>query len=397
MRKVLLLLLLVFLFSWDCHAQTVTFIEPGTDATFDTSFYNSGTGTVASASDQAYTGTQSLKFSTGAGPATAAITSPTGILADAGSQTSWYFRFDVLPAATTVIFRWRNSGATQIVRLRLTTAGKIGVTPAGLSEVESTATLSVDTWYRLSLSGYITSNMDWTFRLYVNGTLDTTITNSAGTLTATGLYDFRFFLESTAGTTRNAWVDNVYAATGGASSGSQPDTGNVLCTAKRPISNGTANQFTIEVGAGPAPNGVGTGHAVNVSERPLSATYGWSIGNTVSITEEYNVQTISAGDVDMTGKTIVGVMGWLNGLSTAPCTGCAMMLQGSSSGTVAVGAAGTYLKIGTASYPAGTGTDIGIVTDTTVATIAIYEAGIVFAYRDAVAATGCKALMLGVC
>ena len=47
-----------------------------------------------------------------------------------------------------------------------------------------------------------------------------------------------------------------------------------------------------------------------------------------------------------------------------------------------------FTKIaGSSTYPAGTGTDIGIVTATTATTVSLYEAGIMVAYIPAVATT----------
>src|SRR6185436_9856514 len=94
------------------------------------------------------------------------------------------------------------------------------------------------------------------------------------------------------------------------SSASLTDTGNIWVTAKRPNANGTTNGFTTQIGSGGS--GYGTGHSPQVNERVLSTTNGWSmVGAGSAVTEEYNIESAAAGDIDISSANYVDVMGWV--------------------------------------------------------------------------------------
>ncbi len=360
-------------------ATVTTFLEPGTDATQDLSFYISVSGTVASATDQVHTGTSSLKLSTGAGAATADATSPTGVCADAGTQISCYFRFDALPAATASIIRVRTA-ALAVLNINMATDGKLINAPQGATSATGTTVLAVNTWYRICVSYYITNTTTYQCKVYIDGVLDSTA--NAGTLTNTGSTLVGFRAANTAGANRNYWIDDLYVATGGASSSSQPDTGDIRVTAKRPNANGTTNNFVTQIGS--SGSGYGTGHSPQVNERPLSQTNGWSVVAVGSpVTEEYNIENASTGDVDVSSATLIDYVGWV--FTKALTNETAQIIVNNVNANIAVTtAASLFQKVaGSATYPAGTGTDIGMVTDNTVTTVSLYECGIIFAYNPA--------------
>ena len=170
--------------------------------------------------------------------------------------------------------------------------------------------------------------------------------------------------------TSDHYVDN---------SSSLTDTGNIWVTAKRPVSNGTTNGFTTQIGSGGS--SYGSGHSPQVNERPLSTTNGWSmVGAGSAVTEEYNIEAKNVGDIDLSKATIVDWLGWVSASSLAGETGN-IILGGSSVAQAITSTATLYTAIkGSATYPAGTGTDIGFQTTTALTTVSLYECGVVVAY-----------------
>ncbi len=163
------------------------------------------------------------------------------------------------------------------------------------------------------------------------------------------------------------------------SSNSLTDTGDVWVTAKRPNANGTTNGFSTQIGAGGS--GYGTGHSPQVNERALSNTNGWSmIGAGSAVTEEYNIENKSTGDIDISSATIVDWLGWADMKSLAGET-VQVILDGVNTAQAITSSETLYFKVkGSATYPSGTGADIGITTDTSLTTVSLYECGVVVAY-----------------
>lgn len=363
-------------------ATTATFIEPGTDATQDLTFFASTNGTVASDTAHPYTGTRSIKL-TQTGLANTNVITPTGAVVDSGSQFSSYWYFDTLAAASATAFiSVQQAGGSSVFTIQMASTGILTVQPTGGTPASGTTVIAVNTFYRISVAYYITNTTTFQIRLYLNGVLEATA--NAGTLTRTTSSRVSFGPSSTywGSGTVNIWLDNIYVATGGASSAAQPDTGNILVTAKRPNANGTTNGFTTQIGSGGS--GYGSGHSPQVNEQPLSTTNGWSmVGAGSAVTEEYNVESASVGDVNISGCPIVDWCGWIYASTLVSETG--QIVVGGATSNVALTSTNTMFKAfkGSTTYPAGTGTDIGIVTDTTVTTVSLYECGVLVAYIQA--------------
>src|SRR6266849_5027171 len=105
----------------------VTFLEPGTDATQDPSLFTStataGTGTIASATDQAHTGPRSLKVINAAANDNA-FAQANGVLADAGRAISFWVRFSSAAPSVASLFVEAESGVNSILGIALNTTGK---------------------------------------------------------------------------------------------------------------------------------------------------------------------------------------------------------------------------------------------------------------------------------
>lgn len=369
----------------------ITFLESGTDATQDLSFYPTTSGAVTSDTSQSVTGPRSLKCNTGAGPTTASAKAPTGVLADAGRRINCNFRFTALPGATVTIVGGQTAASANVFLLQMTTAGKLQIVPTGATTVLGTTVLSVNTWYRLSVSYTYTNSTTFRFDFRVNGNLEGSAT--AGTMSASVTSILNLQAGSNFGANVSVWFDNVYVDDG--SDYADPGAGvtNPLqVTNKRSFANGTTNGFTTQIGSGGS--GYGTGHAPQVNEQPLSTTNGWSmIGVGSAVTEEYNVENASTGDVNLTGATIKGVRGWVYAKSALAETG-SIVVDGTST-NIALTSTNTLFTQNSATptvFPAGTGTDIGVVTSTTVTTVSLYECGVLVCFNPAAAASTTKTL-----
>ncbi len=363
------------------------FLEPGTDATQDFSFYTStpvtGTGAVTSDSSIFHTGTRSIKCNSGASNGSAIAITPS-VLSDSGSRISFWFRFNQAPSTGNESFAllYKSDSTTIVATIQLTTAARLTVAPTGGTASNGTTVLSVNTWYRLCISYFITNTTTYRIKLFLNNVLEANA--SAGTLTNTGTDRVGFRVGNGNGNNNFRWFDNIYVDDG-ASSGSQTDPGDIRVTAKRPLTNGVANDFTTQIGSGGS--GYGSGHAPQVNEQPLSQTNGWSmIGAGSAVTEEYNIEGVSVGDVDLTGAQIVDIGGWVFAKALVSETASLVLLGNTSN--VALTSTPTLFRAytGTTTYPLDEGTDIGLITTTALTTVSLYECGILIAFN--VAPTG---------
>lgn len=353
------------------------FLEPGGDvdellvAGSLNTFWSSNSGATI-ASDFVHGGhVKSIRYA----PSVNAIVLKGSIASDSGTRVSFYIYFAALPNATATFSRFTQI-ANKLTFLRITSGGVIQLWDGIVAQIGTNgATLSTGVWYHISLAYTISSTSVNRFELFVNEVSSISITNATlskigginwglGNVETNSTMDFR---------SSDHYVDDSSALT---------NPGNIWVTAKRPIANGTTNGFTTQIGAGGS--GVGTGHSPQVNERPLSTTNGWSIVTVASaITEEYNIQSVSAGDINITGATIVDYVGWVSANSLNVETG-SIIVNNVSSNITLVNTITMFTKIaGSTSYPAGTGTDIGIITTAIATTVSLYECGVIVAYIPA--------------
>lgn len=299
-----------------------------------------------------------------------------GILTDAGSRVSFYIYIVTLPSATTNIIWMADDAVTNGVEIRLSSSGRLVLARFDTdAQIGATgiATLITSRWYRISIAYTITSNTVNRFEVFVDGVSDISVTDatiatgavntstiSIGNSNDDGFLDFR---------SSDHYVDN---------SSSLTDTGDIWVTAKRSVSNGTTNGFTTQVGA--SGSGYGSGHSPQVNERALSTTNGWSmVGAGSAVTEEYNIETKSKGDIGIVGS-IVDYVGWV---STKALVGetINIILNGVNFSQAITSTITLYTKVaGSTSYPSGSGADIGITTDTSLTTVSLYECGVIVAF-----------------
>lgn len=352
---------------------TCTYADAGTDATGDLGLYASTAGTVASDTSVSRTGPASTKLSTGNPAVTASFRTAAGVVTDAGSLDSFGFRIDTLPAARISISRLLTSGLNDVLDIQLNTNGTLRGQPIGATAVDGTTVLAVNTFYRISRSYTITNSTTFTIKIFLNGVLE--LTCNAGTMSTTGTSIWQGILQSGAGINVNAWFDDIYID----NRADLTDSGDVRVTAKRPFSNGTTNGFTTQIGSGGS--GYGTGHAPQVNERPSSGVNGWSmIGAGSAVTEEYTIEGPTVGDVNVASVPIRGVFGWVRAKAALSET-ANIIVDGTATNISLTSSTAYFTKVSPnpTAFPGG-GTDIGLITSTTVTTVSLFECGIYLAY-----------------
>lgn len=368
--------------------MATTFLEPGSDASFNVAvtglnggFWDSVNASPVSSTDFVHGGHQrSIKCLSGV--STNCIMAKFAVLADAGSRISFYFLFNTIPNGDLKINPVEidtNGGAT-CFGITLRTTGKLAIyDKSNVVQATGNTVLSINTWYRISVTYTITNGTTNSMTVYLNGVSEVTASNISVT-TASGASYFGFSETVYGATGVNMYYSDFYI-----DNQSSGDPGNIWVTAKRPNANGTTNGFTTQIGSGGS--GYGTGHSPQVNERPLSNVNGWSMAGAGSaVTEEYNIESASTGDINISTATIVDYIGWVDAKSALSETG-SIIVNGISS-NIALGSEQVFIKVaGSTTYPSGTGADIGIITSTTVTTVSLYECGVLVAYIPVVVAT----------
>jgi hypothetical protein len=375
-RRNTLIIIVVVWASWFapewCSGSTI-FLESGTDATQDNSFWTTIVGTVTSDSVGAITGPRSLKIANGATPTTASATK-NSVLAAAGRRISFRFKTDTLPNAQNWI-RVLNTSGTSRYAIRINSNGTIASAPAGLSIITGTTALATNNVYRIGISFVLTSATVFTINIYINGKLEISHVNT-GTLTGIDWDRLEFGVNSSWPANSNAWIDDIYIDDGT----TKDDPGNIIVTNKRPNANGAANNYTTQIGSGGS--GYGTGHSPQVNEQPLSTTNGWSIASASAITEEYTIESAATGDVDVSSrdKSLVDYMGWIY-TKTGTADTRNIIVNGVSSNISVTTSYAMYTKAaGSTSYPSGN-TAIGMNNNSLVALDSLAECGILLAVK----------------
>jgi hypothetical protein len=305
---------------------------------------------------------------------------PSGTIADSGGRFSKYIYLAALPTATASFIYLYNSSVGARVSLRLTTAGVLQLwSGSATSQLGSNGpTLATGQWYRISGAFTITNSTTNRFEIFVDAVSAISVTNA--TIPGTGVNQIRCGNLGT-DATLDFRMDDSYAET----NSSLTDPGNVQVTAKRVFANGTLNQLTTRIGAGGS--GYGTGHAPQMNERAANQTNGWSLtGSGSAVTEEFNLEGLTAGDKDLTGVTIVAVMGYVVAKAGSAQT-CQIIVDGTTTNISVTTGFKTFVQMSaSATYPAGTGSDIGLVTSTGSVLFSLTECGVVVAFMPAVAA-----------
>lgn len=343
--------------------MAIKFLESGTDASQGLEWWTSTSGTVASDTGQFRTGPRSIKFTSGAG-GTAANVGKTAVLADAGTRVSFWVRYTDLPTATlTVLNVLQTGGVNQVVRVRITSAGVLQLFNNTVQIGSSGSTLSTGTWYRLSLAYTITSTAVNEFRLFLNGVSDISVSNAS--LGFASSVDFNLGWPTGAvGNSKVVNFDDIYVD----DSSALTDPGDVRVVAKVSAAV-NSNSFDTTIGAG------------TVNDRPFTTATGKQHAAISSAAQNYAIQTVSGGDVDITDATLVGYGAYIWAKATAGGAGTPKITaNGVDTAIVLTSAAALYTNYtASASYPANAAT-VGMVATNNADDTFLYDCGMLIAF-----------------
>ncbi len=349
--------------------MAILFLEPGTDSTQDFKLWSSTSGTVSSATDQAHTGGRSIKCDSTASNV-AAYVQRNSVLTQAGTTVSWWFYASALPATSPRVLSATTIGGTTCFTVECNSAGHLVFVASGGSTTGS-ATLSAGQWYRLTLAWTISSTTVNEFRLFVDGTLDVTVTNRTLANAATG--NVLLGMVQAFGANKAVWIDDIYID----NSTTLADPGDVRCTHKGYVgtSEGLGNNAWDTF--------IGTNRStglryLNVSERPAADTNGWQQAGTAQQYEKYLIEGAAAGDVDLSGATLVGWLAWVRA-KTSASSSVASLVDNDTDTTISTSTTiSQFLHATTSSsYPTGR---FGMRATGTATDTFFYEGGVIVAY-----------------
>ena len=110
------------------------------------------------------------------------------------------------------------------------------------------------------------------------------------------------------------------------------------------------------------------------------------VGAGAAVTEQYSIESISTGDINLVGATIVDLVGWAY-MSSLVAETVQIVIDGVNFSQAITSTDTMYTKVARQStYPNG-GEDIGIITDTSLTTVSLFECGIMVAYIPAATAS----------
>lgn len=283
----------------------VKYLSAGSDETQDTTPLGTTSGTVTSDATVSNTGTRSFKFDSTASNV-AAFGTRAGVLTQAGSRISFWFRMSALPATNPHMAILMTSGAAATcLSLDVNSTGVLAFENA-TTNFPGTTVLAINTWYRISIAYTITSTTVNELRLYINGALELSKSNT--TLANAATADFRIGQSQAFGASKQVWIDDIYIdndATLTEPGGGVPNA--LRVTVKLPAALGSSNTFDTLVGSG-------TNRWNYVSERPFSQTNEIKHAATSLAAENFGIQSVSAGDVDISAANIVGYIAYVQAL-----------------------------------------------------------------------------------
>ena len=333
--------------------MATTFLEAGTDATYDFKFWAGTEDSVTVESSIVHTGPRSIKLVNGA--QASRISSPNGSLTASAGRVSFWVRCTNNPGSTQLLVQFREVGAGTIASLKITSSGVLQLFDVNGQLGSDGAVVPTGTWMRIVFAYKIVSTNIDEARVFQDGTL--TITSSAAKFDANQFNNMRFLAPGDATYLDDIYVDDSNALT---------DPGDIRVTAKLPASTNTA-AFDATVGNG------------NVNERALSETNGMRDTSVLGHQQNYTLETAAAGDVDLTGATLVARSAWIWAKITVASVLAKIMDNGTETGVTLTTTPALYTLItDSASYPSNAA-GIGAKASTTADTY-LYECGTLIAY-----------------
>jgi hypothetical protein len=347
--------------------MAILFLESGTDATQGIEFFTSSSGTVASSTTTSVTGPRAVRCTSG-GAGAAAWVQRTGIIADSGGRLSLRVRVSAIPTANQPVATVFNVAlSSSVFFLRLISSGVLELAAVGAGTTPDLGTLSVNTWYRLSIAWVLTATNNYTIKAWLDGANEVTITQADGNLTGLigGSGPLRMgWTNAGVGNSVTTDIEDIYVD----DSTALTDPGDVHVTYKAPTTT-NANNFDTTGGTG----------AVN--ERPISTTNYKQHAAISSATQNYAIQDAATGDCHIAGLTLLGYGAWIWAKGTAGGAGTPKITNnGADTAIVLTASAALYTNyVASSSYPSNAAT-VGMVATNNADDTFLYECGMLIAY-----------------
>ena len=294
----------------------IIYMEPGSDATWDTRFYQASSGSsinsgsVTSDSSNSMTGPRSIKIETGSAFGTNFASAKAALIFSnmyAFGRVSFYVNFRDYPAvdpseASTgrISGNFFQLGESSYFCIGINHLGQLrfgyysGISPVFYNQVGPYgATLSLNTWYRICLTYDLVGFNVNSIRVYVDGVQTIAIDNDPRVYFNGLMISLSFsYSASNYGRDRAINIDDVYAD----DNHTLEDTGDIRVTNKRAASN-YINNFPTAIGNNPS------NRYENVNEQPINTANGWqeNSGSPVDVDETYGIEASFSGDVDLSG------------------------------------------------------------------------------------------------
>ncbi len=286
------------------------FIESGTSATNGFEFWASTTtsnnGAVTSDTGVTFTGgPRSIKSNSGTPVAgNAFVSSPLSIFSGGVGRLTFGFRVAAFSILGKGIFLGLvDSGSVVNLQLGVTSAGVLTLYDDTGTSVATGSTISAATKYRITFSLTITSTTVNEFRVFLDDSTTAALTASNVTILS-GVSGFTLGNTETDVTLSTIYnFGNIYVDNG--TTLDNISINGLYVTSKRPATENTTS-FDTAIG-----NARSASDFNNVNERPLSETNGWQHAATSDVQENYGLETAAAGDVDLTGKTLIARTAWV--------------------------------------------------------------------------------------
>jgi hypothetical protein len=369
---------------------TTQWINAGTAETNDFTLWDLGngagtTGSSSSSTQAVFGSVRSFNFNSGSGndQGYAGVGANQQYVSDGGTRITFGFRYSgtlSVSGGGADFINFATTGGSDVFSVGINNSGILVILSANAGPASALATgthaVVANTDTRITVSYTLSSTTVNTIQVYVNGVLDINASNLTLANNNSARLYFGWGNINEPGANVSGYVAHIYI-----DNGTTGDPGNIRTTVKRAFSNGTSVAWATS-GSG---SGYGSGHASFINGRPPSTSNIVSVTPTTAKIDEYNVEGISAGDVNITGVTLVDWMGWINAEAASTSNTPAMkIIVANVSTTITIQTAYVPFThpVGSTTYPAGTGTDVGMSAGytTTGHLVSMDAAGVTIAY-----------------
>lgn len=215
---------------------------------------------------------------------------------DTAHTQSWDFvKVEVvyhLPARILALMSATEQPAAGIMLSPRATGVVLRFTDGAGASYDGITILPPDTWPRISFAYIQHDTNDLDIAVFVNGIQELYV-EGAHTNGVAAITNLQYGWTTKPGVDHLCWFDQLHIDDGD----DLQDTGSTLSTTKLPATV-NANNWNATIGTG----------AVN--ERPLSETNGKQHTTVTSVEQSYTLQAASVGDIDISGESLIGYMGW---------------------------------------------------------------------------------------